>query len=297
MGRAGVRDNPRTGDREGGQRVLQVEPAAYALPAVSEVRPNGGAEPAIAFEGDPYGRPRWGTPPETLPSIDRIRRNTRWVEVFNRGDTAFTFTATADQPWMRVSPARGSVQQETRLEIGADWPTVPPAATGAWVTIDTSTGARFKIRVLIADTAPAQDSPPGTFVETDGCIAIDAPHYAGAIGQGEIRWQTLEGFGRTMGGVTTAPALAPDAAPGGASPRLTYDLQFATAHEVTLEFQFAPSLDFQPGDGLRFAWSATPARRCSSWTPPSPRDRGNRPSPRARERSRPGSASRPGITS
>ncbi len=225
------------------------------MPAVSEIRPNAGAVPALALEGDPHGRPRWGTPPETVPSLDRIRQNTRWVEVFNRGDAAFSFKATADQPWLRVSPAAGSVQDEQRLEIGADWSAVPKDATEARVTIDTGAGAPFKIRVPIANTTPAPGSPAGTFVEADGHIAIDAPHFSQAVGQGGITWQTLPDFGRTTGGVTTSPVLAPDVNPGGASPRLTYDLQFAEAREVTVEFHFAPSLDFQPGDGLRFAWS------------------------------------------
>jgi hypothetical protein len=230
-------------------------PPVEVMPAVSEIRPNAGAEPAIALEGDPYARPRWGTPPEVVPSIDRIRRNTHWVDVFNRGDTAFTFTATADQPWLRITPAAGSVKEEQRLEIGADWPAVPDTATGAWVTIGTSAGPQFRVRVPIADTAPAPNSPPGAFVETDGQIAIDAPHFGTASGEGGVQWQTLGDFGRTTGGVTAFPVLAPEGTPGGTSPRLTYDLQFAAAREVTIEFDVAPSLDFQPGEGLRFAWS------------------------------------------
>jgi hypothetical protein len=230
-------------------------PPVEVMPAVSEIRPNAGPEPALALEGDPYGRPRWGTPPETVPSIDRIRRNTRWVDVFNRGNAPFTFTASGDQPWLRVMPASGTVNDEQRLEIGADWATVPATATEAWLTIETSAGVRFKVRVPIAPTEVAPRSPAGTFVETDGYLAIDAPHFGSAIGQGAIAWQTLPDFGRGLGGVTVSPVLAAEVAPGGASPRLTYDLQFAKAKEVTIEFQFAPSIDFQPGDGLRFGWS------------------------------------------
>jgi hypothetical protein len=42
---------------------------------------------------------------------------------------------------------------------------------------------------------------------------------------------------------------------GANSPRLEYDVQFAADREVTIEFQIAPSLDFQSGDGIGFAWS------------------------------------------
>lgn len=230
-------------------------PPVEVMPAVSEVRPNAGPEPAIAFEGDPYARPRWGTPPETVPSIDRIRQNTRWVEIFNRGDTAFTFKASADQPWVRITPPTGRVEEDVRVEIGADWPAVPANATEAHVTVETDTGASFTIRVPIGNTTPAPAAPAGTYIETDGHIAIDAPYFAAAIGDTRIQWQTLPGLGRTTGGVTTSPVLAPDAVPGGASPRVTYDLQCAASGEATIEFHLAPSLDFQPGEGLRFAWS------------------------------------------
>jgi len=230
-------------------------PPIEVMPAVSEVKPNAGAVPGLALEGDPHGRPRWGTAPEVLPSIDRIRRNTRWVELFNRGDAPFTFKASAEQTWLRVTPATGTVSDEVRLEIGADWPAAPEGAAEARVTIDTSAGQSFTIRVPVANTAPSPGAPPGAFVETDGHIAIDAPHFARAIGQGGVEWRDLGGLGRTTGGVTTFPVLAPDSIPGGASPRLTYDLQFSAPRDVTIEFHCAPSLDFQPGEGLRFAWS------------------------------------------
>jgi len=230
-------------------------PPIEVMPAVAEVKPNAGAVPGLALEGDPHGRPRWGTPPEVLPSIDRVRRNTRWVEVFNRGDAAFTFKAVADRPWLRVTPAAGTVADEVRVEVGADWAAVPEGAAEARVTIETSAGQQFTIRVPVAMTAPAPGAPAGTFVETDGHVAVDAPHFREAVGQGVVEWRILAGFGRTTGGVTTFPVLAPASTPGGASPRLTYDLQFSAAREVTIEFHCAPSLDFQPGDGLRFAWS------------------------------------------
>ena len=230
-------------------------PPVEVVPAVSEARPNPGPDPGLAVEGDPHGRPRWGTPPPVLPSLDRVRRPTRWIELLNRGDTAFTFEAGADQPWLRVAPRAGTVEDQVRLEVDADWSSVPEDATEAFVTVKTAAGPSFRVRVPIAPTQAAPGAPPGTFVETDGHVAIDAPHHARAIDEGELGFQTLLGFGRTAGGVTLFPVTAPERRPGGASPRLEYDVQFAGAREVTLEFHFAPSLDFQPGEGLRFAWS------------------------------------------
>jgi hypothetical protein len=147
------------------------------------------------------------------------------------------------------------VDDSVRLEVEADWSVVPADATEAFVTVKTGDGPSFRVRVPIAPTRTAPGARSGTFVETDGHVAIDAPHFARAVDEGELGFETLSGFGRTAGGVTLFPVTARERRPGGASPRLEYDVQFAQPREVTLEFHFAPSLDFQPGEGLRFAWS------------------------------------------
>ncbi len=231
------------------------QPPAEVMPAVAELRPNPGAVPALAVEGRPEGLPVWGAPPPKVPSLDVYSQDTRWVELFNRGDTAYTFTATTDQPWLRVSPASGSVQATTRLEIGADWAAVPVGATTARVTLATSTGETFALTVPIVNPAELRPGSFAGFVELDHHVAIEAPHFSRALGDRQTEWRTLADFGRTLGGVTTFPVLAAARTPGGDSPRLEYDLHLFTAGEVQVEFHLAPSLNFQPGEGLRFAVS------------------------------------------
>jgi len=231
------------------------QPPAEVMPAVAELRPNPGAVPALAVEGRETAWPVWGAPPPKVPSLDVYSQNTRWVELCNRGDTAYTFTATTDQPWLRVSPASGSVQDTTRLEIGADWSAVPVGATTAKVTLATSTGETFAITVPIVNPAELRPGSFAGFVEIDHHVAMEAPHFSRALGDRQTEWRTLADFGRTLGGVTTSPVLAADRTPGGDSPRLEYDLHLFTAGEVQVEFHLAPSLNFQPGEGLRFAVS------------------------------------------
>jgi len=246
-------------------------PPIDVAPAVSTTRAVSGAEPAIAIEGDAHARPRWGSAPPAVPPLDRIRKGERGLVIFNRGDTPFAFTATAEPAWLRVSPSAATVRDEVRVELGVDWANVPNGGHEGHVTLTTDTGASFRVRVPLADVEPAAGAPAGTFIEVDGHVAIDAPHFARAIGEADLQWKTLADFGRTTGGVTLFPVNAADRPqPGGQSPRLEYDVQFAAAGTATLEFHFAPSLDFQPGDGLRFAWSVGDAEpqvlRVGTWS-------------------------------
>jgi hypothetical protein len=70
-----------------------------------------------------------------------------------------------------------------------------------------------------------------------------------------MSWRVLPDFGRTTGAVSAYPVTLPVVTPGGDSPRLEYALHTFSAGEVRVEVHLAPSLDFQSGEGLRYAIS------------------------------------------
>jgi len=230
-------------------------PPAEVMPPLQILRPNPGPRPGLAVDGTPVAHPRWGTPPPRTPSIDVFSGSTRWVEVFNRGDESFGFDVEADEPWLRVSPASGTVDETTRLEVGAEWSEVPLDVEDASFTIRTDAGASFRVTVPVVNPS---DLRPGDFdghVEIDGHVAIEAPHTSRRIGADSVRWETLAGYGRTLGGVTSFPVREPAEEPRGESSRLEYDFFARTTGDVDLEIHTAPSLDYEGGEGLRFAVS------------------------------------------
>lgn len=171
-------------------------PPAEVLPALSAVRPNLGADPGLALEGAERAWPGWGLPAPMWPAIDAFRRNTRWLEVFNRGDTPFTFHATGSAPWLRVVPESGTVgADDVRLEVGADWAAVPPGVTEAVVTLTTSAGRRFDLTVPVENRLAAVPAGFKGALAADGLVAIEAPHFSRAIGEADLAWRVC----RTMG--------------------------------------------------------------------------------------------------
>ncbi len=230
-------------------------PAVEVLPALASARPESGAQPALAWDGSPFATGRWGVPPPTTPALDVYRANTSWVELFNRGDSAFTYTVKPADAWLQVTPATGSIEAMQRLTVGADWSQVPVDTTTTSFVIETDAGPRFTVTVPIVNPA---DLRPGEFkghIETNGHVAIEAPHFTRAVGKGNVYWEVLEGYGRTLGAVSSYPVRAPDSTPGGDSARLEYDIFTRSSGELELELHFAPSLDYQSGEGLRFAVS------------------------------------------
>ena len=102
--------------------------------------------------------------------------------------------------------------------------------------------------------APAP--PPVGFLDPEGFVAIEAPDYDRAVSTGGVGWKILPGHGRTLGAVTPFPvAAASIVAPGGASPRLEYDVYLGRRGELPVRLVLSPALNYQPTRGLRCAIS------------------------------------------
>jgi len=229
-------------------------PDIESMPPLSEVRAPVAPSMAIAIEGAEAAWPSYGAGRPVLPALDAIQRGSRWIEVFNRGRRPFTYKATPSHPWVRVAPASGTVDEMVRLKVTVDWDAVPVGDTEATIRIEGGAGGPYTVMLPVR----SPEVPAGgfdAFVVTDNHIAIEAPQFDRAVTDGEVSWKVLADFGRTQGGVMPVPVLAAARQPGGASPRLEYDTWFFEPGEVAVELHCAPSLDFQPGEGLRVAVS------------------------------------------
>lgn len=228
-------------------------PEMDAMPAVHEVLPRTGASLGASVEGSEVGWPVYGAPRPALPELNVLHGDaTRWVELFNRGAEPFDFKVSADQPWVKISTPSGRVVDRTaRIELGVDWSAVPAGQAAATVTFNAGAAGRFAVQLPVRKP----EEPVHGFVEADRHIAIDALNFDRSVVSSGVTWQKLPGFGRTHGGITAFPVTMQAVAPGGGSPRLEYDLHTFSSGDVKVEVYLAPSLDFQSGDGLRYAIS------------------------------------------
>ncbi len=247
------------------------QPELEVMPAVSEVHPRSGPSPAMSIEGSETAWPSYGAKPAVLPPLDTIARGTRWIELFNRGDAPYTYKMSADQPWVVIDKRSGSIEDAARIKVSADWDALPKGQSKATIAIETDAGEQLSAQLVVNN--PEKQPPLGFrgHVESDGHVAIEAPHYTRAINDGSVRWKTLPDFGRTLGGVTISPVTASEREPKGSTPRLEYDVFFHSTGEIEVELDCAPSLDFQSGEGLRVAVSIDDGKpeilKLDTWSP------------------------------
>jgi len=233
------------------------DPPLNALPPITEVQPREGADMAVAVEGSETPS-SWNpfnhyAPPLNLAALDGLEARPRRIELFDRGDKPFHYSAGTSAPWLTVSPAEGTVGADQVLSVDVNWAAAPQGTTQATVTIKGDDGRQFTVNVPVVN--PRRDGVSG-YVETGGVIAIEAEHYAKAVAPQGRQWLKIPGHGRTLSGMSTLPGELP----AGALPRvpdmhLDYPIYTFAGGPVHVIATLAPTQKFQPGAGLRFAVS------------------------------------------
>ncbi|MFJ3423174.1 glycosyl hydrolase 115 family protein [Streptomyces sp. NPDC086082] len=195
------------------------------FPAVRRIAVPGAAGLGVAVDGSEAAWPG-GTGAAVLPAFSPYQtRPQQFVEVFNRGRTAFDYRIDVSAPWLVVDRPRGRVGRQVRVEVRVDWAKVPAGRAEGELTV---TGAGGSVTVGCVAERPSGREVRGLrgFVEAGGYVAIDGEHYDRAVGG----WRRVEGIGRTGAGMTPWPVTLPRQTPGGVgAPRLEYEVSLLTA--------------------------------------------------------------------
>jgi hypothetical protein len=269
------------------------QPASNAMPTVTEIQLPAAAEMGVAIEGSASAWPGAAEDP-VLPGFDAFNRQERCIDVFNRGRASFEFMAEASVPWIVVSTngearggfrqksatisgglttaatgrstdptpalngaeaAHGTVEKEQRLWVNVDWQKAPKGSSTGTVRITRPGTNTVAVRVNVFNPIePTRDSLKG-FVEADGTVSIEAEHYTRKTDAGPVRWERIEDYGRTLSSMTVFPVTVPSVTPPTNSPCLEYQMYLFSTGRVDVVSIVAPSLNFVPGRGLRFAIS------------------------------------------
>jgi hypothetical protein len=153
-----------------------------------------------------------------------------------------------------LSSTRGTIEKEQRLWVSVDWSKAPGGSGTGEVTVH---GAGEDVIVKVQEVnpaAPARTSVKG-FVEADGYVSIEAEHYSRNIDAGAATWEKIPDYGRTLSAMTVLPVAAESALPPEDSPCLEYQMYLFDPDKVEVEAILAPTLNFVPGRGLRYAIS------------------------------------------
>jgi hypothetical protein len=231
------------------------EPPRNSMPAVKEIELPAGAEMGVSIEGSGWAWPGGESDP-VLPMFDVFNQSRRYVDVFNKGQAPFEFSATTSAPWIVLSTTQGTVDKEQRIWVSVDWGKLPPGTprSDGWIKIARPGSKEVTVQAkAFHPQAPTRATLNG-YIEADGYVSIEAEHYTRKIAAGPVTWEKIEDLGRTLSAMTIFPVTAPGATPPNAA-CLEYRMYLFDPGKVEVEAILSPTLNFVPGRGLRYAVS------------------------------------------
>lgn len=115
------------------------------------------------------------------------------------------------------------------------------------------------LRLTEADCTPkarpdwcGETLPPRTFALAEGCISVEAEHFAEKTQGGDgAEWRVLKGYGRTLSSLKVLPNLR-TYAPDGSGPKLVYRVAVPEAGTYSLTLYLAPSNPKKIGGKIRY---------------------------------------------
>ncbi len=230
------------------------DPPKNVMPPVLRLNLPDAATMGVAVEGSLSATPLSSATP-ILPRFDVFSQRRHYIDVFNRGKASFEYRATASDPWIILSSTKGTIIKEERLWVGVDWTRAPKGASNGTVRIERAGGESVTAAVESFNPAElSRDSLDG-FVESEGHVSIEAEHYTKNVPSGQVRWEKIDNYGRTLSAMTIMPAFARSVTPPQDSPRLEYKMYFFESGTINVLTTIAPTLNFVPGRGLRYAVS------------------------------------------
>lgn len=234
------------------------QPPLNAMPAVSEVQPLERAQMAIAVEGSFSAWPGASGQP-ALPPFDIFNRQTQSIDIFNRGSNPFDYSATTSAPWIVLISAGGTVRESERLQVRIDWNKTPVGDNTGFATITQRGGNSQRVQIdAFHPAAPPREALQG-FVEANHIVSIEAEHFTRRRSAGATHWGRIPDFGETLSGMTVFPVTASsvDLSKPAAQPAATleYQMYLFDSGTFNVEAILAPTLNFVPSRGLRYAIS------------------------------------------
>ncbi|KAI0826133.1 hypothetical protein BC629DRAFT_1276143 [Irpex lacteus] len=180
-----------------------------------------------------------------------------FIDIGAGGPNSFTFSATTNASWLRLSSSKGSISPqnpEIRVFASVDWSQVPDIGYAQISLTANATNQPMESQaiIFIANHTSVPSNFTG-FVEGDGGISIEAAHASRNTTVDGITWVELPNHGRISSAVTPFPRGGSEQNfTAGSGPSLEYDFfsfnTIAGGGNVTVTTLVSPTLNANGDD-------------------------------------------------
>ncbi|MEX0720477.1 MAG: glycosyl hydrolase 115 family protein [Balneolaceae bacterium] len=232
------------------------QPEENAMPEVKTIELPETAEMGVAIEGSESWWPD-SQEEAVLPQFDSFNKQTRFIEIFNRGQESFDFTIETDANWLTFSETEGDIDQQKRIKVNVNWEQLPEGNHRGSIIIEGTNGSSVEVLVEVFNPASSQKENIKGFVEANGYVSMEAEHFTKSVKSDSAEWLKIPQLGKTLSAMTPMPVTAENITPGFEdSPRLEYAMHLINSGEVRVKVYLSPTLDYYMNhEGLKYGVS------------------------------------------
>ena len=233
-------------------------PPEDTMPVLYINKPNAVSDMGVSIEGSAAAWPQdsgtsWPHNSNMKLTFESFGQSQRYIEIYNKGTVPFDFTAEVSAPWIRLSQQEGKVKDDKRILVSIDWENLTIGHHAGHIVI--SGAAWGDAKISISAIKRQQESIKG-FVEADGYISIEAANTQRRHRTDSGLWYEIPLHGRTRSSMAVSmPIDETFVEDSTASPVIEYDLHLFSSGDISIQTIVAPSLNFVPDRGLRYAIS------------------------------------------
>lgn len=227
------------------------QPESNVMPKTTQYEASNKPSLGLSIEASESFWTGKATANEKLPVFNAMSKAKHYFELFNRGNGEVKFNIKASK-YITLSQTNGSFKDQERIWVTINWDLVPKGLISSQIIVSGNEGSRITLPITIDNRF---SEGKNLFVEQNGIISIEAPHYSRANNNRPVFWKHLENHGKTLGGMTVYPSTVADQKLDHKTPYLEYDIFVNEAGNYTLHTLVSPTLDFRQGKGLQFAIS------------------------------------------
>jgi hypothetical protein len=230
------------------------DPKTNVMPEVQEITPEEGAHLGVAVEGSEDAWPGSSNPP-TLPTIDTLGDQRRWIDVFGRGTKTVAYTVKSKEGWLKVDGVAGDTSGDRRLHVKVDWKQAPAGEQTGTIVVEGDHGESVSIAVPIVNVPAAPVVARGALGNLSEAFTIPAGTQGHHVGVNGTEWQPMPDYGRVATAMEVFPVTADSVSPPERSAHLEYAICLPRAGEIEIRAVIAPTQKLLPDRELRLAVS------------------------------------------
>lgn len=144
-----------------------------------------------------------------LPCVNPYTKKAHFIELYNKGNQAFTWKAATKNHWINLSKKSGKTALQERIIVSVDWNKVPVGEITGEIEV-TSGNQTEKIYVPVFNPqTPAVSDLKGMHIEDNGCVSINAGKFQRKVENRDIKITSVKGLGYENDCVQLGEAVKP----------------------------------------------------------------------------------------